>query len=221
MLLVTFSGTAGRNRLGVQTDTGVIDVGALAEERRVTVPATLLDVVRTGAGAVDAIAPLVQDAGAANTTYPHSEVQLHAPLRPGKIVGVGLNYTEHVAESARTLDTAQELPARPVLFSKPSTAVVGPGDPILHNGDLTEQLDWEVELAVVIGRTAKRVPESAALDYVFGYSIVNDISARDQRRSGQWFFQGAGFLRAVRARDPHRRRRARPTSSRSVAASQR
>ncbi|HEY2041329.1 MAG TPA: fumarylacetoacetate hydrolase family protein [Jatrophihabitans sp.] len=206
MLLVTFSGTAGRNRLGVQTDTGVIDVTALAEKQRVTVPATLLDVVRAGAGTVGTIAELVRDAAAASTTYPLSEVQLHAPLRPGKIVGVGLNYTEHVAESARTLDTAQELPARPVLFSKPATAVIGPGEPILHNGDLTEQLDWEVELAVVIGRTAKRVTESAALDYVFGYSIVNDISARDQRRSGQWFFSKgqdsyAPFGPAIRTAD--------------------
>jgi 2-keto-4-pentenoate hydratase/2-oxohepta-3-ene-1,7-dioic acid hydratase in catechol pathway len=116
------------------------------------------------------------------------EVSLHAPLRPGKIIGVGLNYVEHVEESSRSLDTDKDLPTRPVLFSKPSTAVTGPGWPILHNGDLTQQLDWECELAVVIGRTAFRVSEDDAFDHVFGYSIVNDISARDQRRSGQWFF---------------------------------
>ncbi|MFE4667042.1 fumarylacetoacetate hydrolase family protein [Streptomyces sp. NPDC056716] len=188
MLLVTFSAAAGRRRLGVRTDAGVIDVAALAETRQAPVPATLLDVVRSGPDAVHAIASLVQGEPPARMTLPLTDVTIHAPLRPGKIVGVGLNYTEHVAESARTLDTARELPQRPVLFSKPSTAVIGPDEPILHNATLTEQLDWEVELAVVIGRTARRVSRAAALDHVFGYSIVNDISARDQRRSGQWFF---------------------------------
>jgi 2-keto-4-pentenoate hydratase/2-oxohepta-3-ene-1,7-dioic acid hydratase in catechol pathway len=86
------------------------------------------------------------------------------------------------------LDTDKDLPTRPVLFSKPGTAVVGPDAPIRHNSALTQQLDWECELAVVMGREALGVSEDDALDYVFGYSIVNDISARDQRRSGQWFF---------------------------------
>ncbi|MFD0501794.1 fumarylacetoacetate hydrolase family protein [Streptomyces chiangmaiensis] len=131
---------------------------------------------------------------------------LEAPLRPGKIIGVGLNYTEHVAESARTLDTDKELPQRPVLFSKPATAVTGPGKPILHNADLTSQLDWECELAVVIGRTAKSVRQEDALQHVFGYSVINDISARDQRRSGQWFYSKgqdsyAPFGPAIRTAD--------------------
>jgi 2-keto-4-pentenoate hydratase/2-oxohepta-3-ene-1,7-dioic acid hydratase in catechol pathway len=75
-----------------------------------------------------------------------------------------------------------------VLFSKPGTAVIGPNEPIQHNAALTQQLDWECELAVVIGEKARNVSEADALTHVFGYSIVNDISARDQRRSGQWFF---------------------------------
>jgi 2-keto-4-pentenoate hydratase/2-oxohepta-3-ene-1,7-dioic acid hydratase in catechol pathway len=125
---------------------------------------------------------------AAGTTTPLADVRLHAPLRPGKVVGVGLNYVEHVEESSRTLDTDKELPTRPVLFSKPGTAVVGPNEPIQHNGAMTQQLDWECELAVVMGAAARNVSEADALKHVFGYSIVNDISARDQRRSGQWFF---------------------------------
>ncbi len=75
-----------------------------------------------------------------------------------------------------------------MLFSTPGTAVIGPDEPILHNSELTEQLDWECELAVIIGDIAKSVTEDDAMNHVFGYSIVNDISARDQRRSGQWFF---------------------------------
>ncbi|MGW6458096.1 fumarylacetoacetate hydrolase family protein [Streptomyces sp. NPDC055078] len=211
MLLVTFSGTAGRRRIGVRTDTGVIDVAALAETRHASVPATLLDVVRSGTDAVETIASLVRTDPPARVTHALTDVTIHAPLRPGKIVGVGLNYTEHVAESARTLDTDKELPQRPVLFSKPSTAVVGPDEAILHNADLTTQLDWEVELAVVIGRTASRVTQDSALDHVFGYSVVNDISARDQRRSGQWFFSkgqdsyaplGPGIITADAVPDP-------------------
>lgn len=115
-------------------------------------------------------------------------MSLCAPLRPGKIIGVGLNYIEHVEESSRSLDTDKDLPPRPVLFGKPATAVTGPGRPILHNADLTTQLDWECELAVVIGRPAFRVSEERAYEHIFGFSILNDISARDQRRSGQWFF---------------------------------
>ncbi|MFD8796293.1 fumarylacetoacetate hydrolase family protein, partial [Streptomyces vinaceus] len=129
--------------------------------------------------------PAARPAGAAHRL---EDVTPAAPLRPGKIIGVGLNYVEHVEESSRSLDTDKELPPRPVLFSKPATAVTGPGAPILHNGDLTQQLDWECELAVVIGRTAFRVSEEEAYEHIFGFSIVNDISARDQRRSGQWFF---------------------------------
>ncbi|MFI5615099.1 fumarylacetoacetate hydrolase family protein [Amycolatopsis sp. NPDC051903] len=184
MLLITFAGPGG-DRLGIQVGTDVVDVEAAAAERGLDAPATMLDVVRGGAAALTALETLLAGEPARS---PLETVALRAPLRPGKIVGVGLNYTEHVAESARTLDTDKELPQRPVLFSKPATAVVGPGEPIQHNGDLTAQLDWECELAVVIGKTAKRVSARAAMDHVFGYSIVNDISARDQRRSGQWFF---------------------------------
>ena len=117
-------------------------------------------------------------------------MRLLAPIpRPRKnIFGIGLNYVEHVAESARTLDTARDLPKQPVIFSKPPTAVIGPGEPIRHDAALTQQLDWEVELACIIGRTARRVAEADALSHVFGYSVMIDVSARDNRRAGQWIY---------------------------------
>ena len=117
-------------------------------------------------------------------------MKLLAPIpRPRKnIFGIGLNYVEHVAESAKSLDTAKELPKQPVIFSKPPTAVIGPGDGIEHNGRITQQLDWEVELAVIIGTTARRVRREEALGHVFGYSVMIDVSARDNRRAGQWIF---------------------------------
>ncbi|WP_312687909.1 fumarylacetoacetate hydrolase family protein, partial [Brevundimonas nasdae] len=98
------------------------------------------------------------------------------------------NYTEHVAESARSLDTSADLPRQPVIFSKPPTTVVGPGDPIVHNAKITQQLDWEVELAAVIGVAAKGVAREDALAHVFGYTVLIDMSARDCRRAGQWIY---------------------------------
>lgn len=154
-------------------------------------PSTMLDLIDLGIEIIPQI-----NAALAKTTadklhalaYQMSDVTILAPIpKPRKnIIGIGLNYTEHVAESARTLDTSGELPQKPVIFSKPPTAVTGIHTDILHNKKLTQQLDWEVELAVVIGKKGKYVPKEKALDYVFGYTVINDISARDCRRAGQW-----------------------------------
>jgi len=110
------------------------------------------------------------------------EIRLGAPLvRPSKIVCVGLNYAQHAAESG------MNVPEEPVLFFKASSAIVGPYDPIvIPKGSL--KTDWEVELAVVIGRKASYVNEEDALKYVAGYVLHNDVSERDFQleRSGQW-----------------------------------
>ncbi|MEU6947853.1 fumarylacetoacetate hydrolase family protein [Streptomyces sp. NPDC046316] len=188
LLTFTTTTTATDPRLGVETDGHVLDLTALADHARVQLPRDLLGLVQAGPAGLDAARRLLDGAYPAHAVHRTEDVRLSAPFRPGKIIGVGLNYVEHVEESSRSLDTDKELPPRPVLFSKPATAVTGPGAPILHNADLTTQLDWECELAVVIGRTAFRVSEEEAYDHIFGFSIVNDISARDQRRSGQWFF---------------------------------
>lgn len=185
MLFVTFSAVGGDVRLGVQSGDSILDVNELAHHVGAAIPGDLLSLIRRGSPLLPA---LLNHPDAAKYMLLASDLKVHAPFRPGKIIGVGLNYTEHIAESARALDTDKDLPQRPVLFSKPGTAVVGHGEPIQHNADLTGQLDWECELAVVIGRTAKKVSVEHAMNYVFGYSIINDISARDQRRNGQWFF---------------------------------
>ncbi|MGW2418790.1 fumarylacetoacetate hydrolase family protein [Streptomyces sp. NPDC001709] len=191
MRLVTYTVNEDPARLGAQIDDHVIDLAALAAHHGTALPQDLPAFIRADADVHETARQLLDGDPSdwpAKAVHAIDQVALNAPLRPGKIIGVGLNYVEHVEESSRSLDTDRELPSRPVLFSKPATAVTGPGQPILHNGDLTQQLDWECELAVVIGRTAFRVSEEDAYDHIFGYSIVNDISARDQRRSGQWFF---------------------------------
>ncbi|MBS1860807.1 MAG: fumarylacetoacetate hydrolase family protein [Actinobacteria bacterium] len=112
---------------------------------------------------------------------PLADGRLLAPLRPGKIVAIGLNYLDHVRESG------VEPPPAPLVFTKFTTSVVGPGEPIRIDGELAERVDWEVELAVVIGKTMRRVTEEDALDGVFGYTAANDVSARDlQFGDGQW-----------------------------------
>lgn len=110
-------------------------------------------------------------------------LRLTAPLaRPGKVVCVGRNYREHVNE-----EEGAEAPPRPLLFSKWPSTIIGPGDPIRWDPELTTQVDYEAELAVVIGRTARRVGVEEALDYVLGYTCLNDVSARDiQSEDGQW-----------------------------------
>jgi acylpyruvate hydrolase len=112
---------------------------------------------------------------------PLAEVRLLAPVpRPGKIVCVGLNYRDHAKE------TGQPIPSEPVLFSKYANSVVGPGaDVVVPPG--AGKIDYEAELAVVIGRTASAVPSGEALDHVAGYTCANDVSSRSlQFRSGQW-----------------------------------
>jgi 2-keto-4-pentenoate hydratase/2-oxohepta-3-ene-1,7-dioic acid hydratase in catechol pathway len=110
------------------------------------------------------------------------EVQLHAPIaRPAKIIAIGLNYSDHAAETGR------EIPEKPIVFAKYPNTVIGPGESI-RIPPITEQVDYEAELAVVIGRTAKNVSEEEALEYVFGYTNGNDVSSRDLQYSegGQW-----------------------------------
>ncbi|WP_426183528.1 fumarylacetoacetate hydrolase family protein [Microbacterium sp. TWP3-1-2b2] len=118
---------------------------------------------------------------------PLSDAALLAPVIPrSKVVCVGKNYHDHAAEMGGVA------PEEPLLFLKPNTAVIGPGDTIVRP-TLSERTEHEGELAVVIGRIAKNVKAENALDYVFGYTVGNDVTARDlQKRDGQWT-RGKGF----------------------------
>ena len=194
MKLVTYRiGVEGAARLGVLQEDLVIDVAGLAASQGQTLPDSMLGLIDAGRPGLAALRALLASAGGApppGTAAAIANVTLLAPIpRPRKnIFGIGLNYTDHVAESARTLDTNPDLPRQPVLFSKPPTAVIGPGEPIQHDSSMTKQLDWEVELAAIIGTRARRVSRQAALGHVFGYSVMIDVSARDNRRAGQWIF---------------------------------
>ena len=103
-----------------------------------------------------------------------TKLKLRAPLIPGKIIAIGVNYAAHAAEMNRT-----ELPTKPVVFAKMTNAISHPGDTVTWYADATERMDWEAELAVVIGKKAYRVSEADALKYVGGYTCANDLSARE------------------------------------------
>jgi len=115
-------------------------------------------------------------------TVPFGEARIHAPVtRPQKVIGIGLNYEDHAAE------TGADIPEKPIVFAKYPSALIGPGEAI-RIPPITEQADYEAELAVVIGRAARNISESEALDHVFGYANANDVSSRDLQFSegGQW-----------------------------------
>jgi 2-keto-4-pentenoate hydratase/2-oxohepta-3-ene-1,7-dioic acid hydratase in catechol pathway len=194
MKLVTYRASVeAAARLGVLVDDLVVDVAALAAAQGKVLPGTMLGLIDAGRAGLDTLRDCLDKTGGrlpAGTATALGNVKLLAPIpRPRKnIFGIGLNYVEHVAESAKSLDTSKDLPKEPVVFSKPPTTVIGPGDGIEHNRKITQQLDWEVELAVIIGTTARRVRTEDALGHVFGYSVMIDVSARDNRRAGQWIF---------------------------------
>jgi len=115
-----------------------------------------------------------------SVTLPLSQVRVLPPVLPSKVIGIGKNYVDHAAEMGG------EAPATPVMFLKPSTAVIGDGDPIVLPPQ-SRQVEYEGELAVVIGRLAREVPHDRAAEAILGYTCANDVTARDlQRSDGQW-----------------------------------
>jgi 2-keto-4-pentenoate hydratase/2-oxohepta-3-ene-1,7-dioic acid hydratase in catechol pathway len=192
MRLVTYVAASTAPRLGALRDGLVIDIERLGAAHGAMLPNEMLAFIDNNTTLLPCLSELLSRGGRLppGSAVPIEDIRLHAPIpRPRKnIFGIGLNYKKHVTESAKSLDTDKDLPKQPVVFSKPPTSVIGPGGAIHHNAGITQQLDWEVELAVIIGKTASRISADDAMSHVFGYSIMIDISARDNRRAGQWIF---------------------------------
>src|SRR5216684_3028999 len=218
MRLVTYRNEIlGPARLGAMAGDLILDVERLGQARGTVLPNSMLEFIASAATALPDLRDIIADCAArfpAGAAFPRQNVRLLAPIpRPRKnIFGIGLNYREHVEESARSLDTDPEEPKQPVVFSKPPTAVIGPGDAIQHDARITQQLDWEVELAVIMGTTATHIASPEAMRHVFGYSVMIDISARDNRRGGQWIMAkgmdtyapfGPCIVTADELEDPH------------------
>ena len=131
--------------------------------------------------------PLYQGAGLTGQRWDLDDVRLLAPVIPrSKVVCVGRNYADHASE------LGNDVPAEPLLFLKPNTSVVGPGDPIVHPRQ-SEDVQFEGELAVVIGRICRDVPVSRVADVVYGYTVGNDVTARDLQKKDVQFTRAKGF----------------------------
>ncbi len=188
----TTNATGGR-RLGLQADDKLIDVAALARSVRqsggpasewLLGAADALDVIKRGPEALSEIGALADEARRflddEGVAVPTDAVEFLPPVYPGKILAIGRNYVDHAIEGGA------EPPAAPLIFMKLPNALSAHEAPIVLP-TISAKVDYEAELAVVIGRRAKRVSEAAALDYVFGYTLINDVSARDlQYGDGQW-----------------------------------
>lgn len=157
----------------------------------------LQQVIASGPIAADT-AKAIEAAAAAGrlATEPASAVHLLAPLpHPAKnVFCVGRNYLEHIAEGERAQNLKIGVTEYPVFFTKPPTAVVGPGASVPIFPHVSTKIDYEVELGVVIGKAGRNIAPERAMEHVFGYTIVNDVTARDvQRRHGGQFFKGKGL----------------------------
>ena len=190
--LITFE-RDGAARLGAVLGDRAVDLPALAQASGQQLPDTMLGLIDLGAAGLQQVRGLLhREIGhlPGGTAFPLSEVRLLAPIpRPRKnVICLGLNYSEHVLEGNRAQNLQRDVPTAPVYFSKPPTVIVGPDAPVVHDARVSDKMDWEAELAVVIGRAGKAIPKERALDYVFGYSCFNDVSARDLQRArgGQW-----------------------------------
>jgi len=168
----------GQRRLGALVGDQVVDLAAAG----MIAPATTMrELIEAGPEAWARLADDLTSTDSASFSHPLAGLKLVAPLAPSKVIAIGQNYFDHVHEQGA------QLPDRPIVFAKFPTSVIGPGDEIRWDPALTDQVDWEAELAVVIGRTARRVPAGRAYEYVFGYTVANDVSARNlQFGDGQW-----------------------------------
>ena len=180
MKLVTYN-HAGQRQIGAVKDDGVVNLSAIAPDML-----SLIDLGDEG---------LVQAQAAVNEASqftPLSSVKLLAPIPdPNRnVMCLGLNYAEHAAEHYSTSGQQTELPDYPIVFNKATTTVNGPFDDIPFDPNVSGEYDWEVELAVIIGRKGKNISREQALDWVYGYTVLNDVSARDLQRRHKQFFLG-------------------------------
>jgi 2-keto-4-pentenoate hydratase/2-oxohepta-3-ene-1,7-dioic acid hydratase in catechol pathway len=188
MKLATFSPLpAGNPRPGLVIEgKRVIDIpAALGADDDTT---TMLGIIRAGAPMLERLRNLEAQPPVGSIEL--ADVKLHSPIpRPIKnVFCVGWNYLEHFDEGAKKLQDNRELPKYPVFFSKASTSMNGPYDNVPFHAKVSTQLDWEVELGMIIGTPGMNITEDEAMAHVFGYTVVNDVSWRDlqRRHGGQW-----------------------------------
>lgn len=177
MKLYTFE-IDGQQRVGAEHEGRLVDLSS-------AVPRDMLALIRAGDGALEAARRTM---GSGARSFAFEDVRLQAPLpRPGKILCSGINYRGHLEENP-----SATLPDEPFFFAKMPSSVIGPGEPIVHP-KRARQVDYEVELAVVIGRRMRQTPEDQIMDGIFGYTILHDVSARDVQFKDHQITLGKNF----------------------------
>jgi len=190
MRYLTFSLPDDRtSRFGVLRNNGIAEVATLTAGKWPGVPpASLLELIHAGPDAWRRMADLVDTAP--DGAYRAADIRWHAPIpRPQKnIFCLGLNYRSHAIESATSRGREVKIPVAPVIFTKAPTTVNGPFDAIPWDPSVTQQLDYEAELGVILGANGKNIPRANARHHVFGYTALNDTTGRDlQATHVQWF----------------------------------
>lgn len=189
MRLLMYAGGEG-STLGLLHDDEVIDLNALARSRNEPPLPNLLGLIELGAEGLRRVRSLVDGAGTELPRHQLEGLTIHAPLDPprGNVLAIGHNYGAHAEELARARGVA-EIP--PTVFTKAQTTITGPYDDLPIHPEVSAMMDWEVELGVVIGASGINIPHAQALDHIFGYTVVNDVTARDlQYGWGGQFFKG-------------------------------
>ncbi|HEY9446847.1 MAG TPA: fumarylacetoacetate hydrolase family protein [Burkholderiales bacterium] len=190
MRLVSYRTDAdGAARIGVvRNGKEVVDIAGAANGAFDT--ADMISLIAAGPAALERVRAAATESTKA---LPLERVKLLAPIpRPRKnVFCVGWNYLEHFEEGVKARPHVKEMPAHPAFFTKAPTAVNGPYDTVPAHAGVTEKIDWEVELAVIIGKGGKNIAEADAMAHIFGYTVANDVSAREvQRQHGQQWFKG-------------------------------
>lgn len=198
MKFLTYS-QAGETHLGAATDAGIVCLGSLLRATlgaQARVPRDVADLIEAGPAVLEQVRRALQDTAQHGAHMAPADARVLAPLpRPGKnVFCVGRNYREHIIEgNLAAKRDPNDFPKAAEFFSKPWTTVIGTGDSIQRHAQHTRILDYEIELGIVIGKGGVNIPRETALDHVFGYTIINDVTARDlQKRHGQWF-KGKGL----------------------------
>lgn len=180
MKLVTYNFN-GETKVGAVQDDSVIDLSMVAPD--------MLHLIASGP---EGLARAQAQVTAASSATPLASVRLLAPIPtpPRNVMCLGLNYASHAEESQRAKGWNLETPPAPIIFTKAPSSVNGPYDDIPFDANVSEMIDWEAEMAVVIGRSGKNISREDAMAYVFGYTVINDVSARDLQRQHNQFFKG-------------------------------
>jgi 2-keto-4-pentenoate hydratase/2-oxohepta-3-ene-1,7-dioic acid hydratase in catechol pathway len=189
MKLITYqdaSGNASNIHIGALRSNTIVPLDSVAT--------SMLALIDAGA---DGMAQAKQAVANAKAVVPASSVKLLSPIpRPRQnVICVGLNYALHAAEGARARGVELKLPSHPVFFTKALNAVCGPNDDVPLDPNVTKQLDYEVELAFIIGKGGKNIKREDALSHIFGYTVVNDISARELQNQHHQYFKGKSLDR--------------------------